>query len=171
MRTWAHHAFSHAVWNSIGADASIPTAAATRSSVRVVAFPIGAWLSTWLRSLLVFIQRDGSTLQPFLKRLTLDQLHHNAARCVGSFESVNLSDVRMIERREDLSFTLKSRETVRIFGEGIGQEFQGYVTLQLRVERAVDDAHAAFADLRRNLVWADARTCGETHLVAFGCQL
>src|ERR1039457_3287426 len=36
----------------MGADASAPMAAATRSSERVVAFPIGAWLSLWLLTLL-----------------------------------------------------------------------------------------------------------------------
>src|ERR1017187_7090349 len=37
----------------MGAAASAPMAAATRSSERVVAFPIGAWLSLWLRALLL----------------------------------------------------------------------------------------------------------------------
>jgi hypothetical protein len=37
----------------MGADSSSPIAAATRSRERVAAFPIGAWLSSWLRSLLV----------------------------------------------------------------------------------------------------------------------
>ena len=42
-------------WNSTGVDAQQPHAAATRSSVRVVAFPIGAALSLSLRSLLVVL--------------------------------------------------------------------------------------------------------------------
>src|SRR5437879_13712789 len=37
----------------MGADPSAPKAAATRSKDRVAALPIGAWLSIWLRSLLV----------------------------------------------------------------------------------------------------------------------
>lgn len=39
--------------NWIGADSSAPIAAATRSSERVVAYPISASLSIWLRSLLL----------------------------------------------------------------------------------------------------------------------
>src|SRR6266498_959731 len=37
----------------MGADDSSPIAAATRSNERGVPYPIGAWLSFWLRSLLV----------------------------------------------------------------------------------------------------------------------
>jgi hypothetical protein len=39
--------------NWIGADSSSPMAAATRSSERVVAYPISASLSVWVRSLLL----------------------------------------------------------------------------------------------------------------------
>src|SRR5207244_3183036 len=48
--------------NSIAADSSTPIAAATRSNVRVVAYPIGAWLSIWLRSLLLLTSTEVRSL-------------------------------------------------------------------------------------------------------------
>jgi len=45
----------------MGADPNAPIAAATRSNERVAALPIGAWLSIWLRSLLVLTARPGDS--------------------------------------------------------------------------------------------------------------
>src|SRR5205809_1843541 len=79
------------------------------------------------------VNRNWTALQSLLKRLTLDQLHHDASRIVGFFEAVDLGNVWMVQRGEDLSFTLEARETIGIVHEMIRQKFQCDLALQLCV--------------------------------------
>ena len=54
--------------------------------------------------------------------------------------------LRMVERREDLRFALEPREPIGIAGEGVGQDLQRDVAIELRVARAIDLPHPAGAD-------------------------
>jgi hypothetical protein len=49
--------------------------------------------------------------------------------------TIDLRNVGMIQRREHLGFTLEARETLGIFGEGRGQNFDRYFAIQLGVAR------------------------------------
>ena len=49
--------------------------------------------------------------------VALDQLHHERRDAVGSLEAVDLRDVRMVERREDLRFALEARQTIGIVAQ------------------------------------------------------
>ena len=49
--------------------------------------------------------------------LALDQLHHERADAVGFFETVDLRDVRMVQRREGLRFAREPREPFGVAGE------------------------------------------------------
>jgi NADPH:quinone reductase-like Zn-dependent oxidoreductase len=51
-------------------------------------------------------------------RLTGDQLHNQKVAAVGFFNSINRSNVGMIQRRQHPRFTLKTRNTFRIVAEG-----------------------------------------------------
>ena len=77
------------------------------------------------------------------------------------FEAVDRGDVRMVERREDFGFALEAREPVGVGRERRRQDLDRDLALQLRVGRAIDLAHAAFADLRGDLVDAEARAGSE----------
>ncbi len=61
-----------------------------------------------------------------------------------------------VERRERLRFACEPREPIRITGEGVGQELQSDIAIELRIARAIHLAHAAFADLRGDFVDAEA---------------
>jgi hypothetical protein len=52
----------------------------------------------------------------------------------------------MVQRREHFGFALKSHEPVVVRRERGRQNFDGHLALELRVRRAVDLAHSAFAD-------------------------
>ena len=90
-----------------------------------------------LGNLLRIIERrlDG---QRTFESLAWDQFHHQSA----FFNAVNLSDVGMVQRRQDLSLTLEARHALRIVSEGLRQHFQRNVALQFGVSGAVDLAHA-----------------------------
>ena len=64
---------------------------------------------------------------------------------LGVFETVDVRDVRMIQRGQHLRFALESREPVGISRERLGQDLDRDVAIQPRVARAIDLAHAARA--------------------------
>ncbi len=48
---------------------------------------------------------------------SVDQFHDEGLHAVGIFEAVDLRDVRMIERRQNLCFALEAGEAIGIGGE------------------------------------------------------
>ena len=102
--------------------------------------------------------------------VALDELHHQRAQAAALFESVDRRDLRMVQRREDLGFTGKSREAVGVVGDRVGQDFERDLATELRVARPIDLPHAAFADLGGDLVDAEtgAGKEGQTALGLYG---
>jgi hypothetical protein len=74
---------------------------------------------------------------------------------------VDVRDVGVIERGEDLCFPLEAREAVRIGGEGFWQNLERDIPIQLRVARAIHLAHPARTDGSENLAGTK---------VSAGCQ-
>ena len=79
-----------------------------------------------------------------MKRVPFDQLQDQAQGAVGFFEPVDLGDVRMIQRSEQLGFALESGEALRVVCEKVRRELESHVALELRVMRAEHHTHAAF---------------------------
>ena len=71
----------------------------------------------------------------------------------------------MIQRRERLRFARESAPADRDRGEGVGQNLDGDVALQLRVARAIHLAHAACADLGHDFIDAEAGAGTEGQIV------
>jgi hypothetical protein len=82
---------------------------------------------------------------------------------VPGFESVNMGDVGVIERRQHLRFTVEPRQSLRIAGEHVGQNFYRDFTLQLDVARAIHLTHAARTQRRDDLVRPEASVGGQRH--------
>ena len=57
-----------------------------------------------------------------------------------------MGDVGMIQRGEHFRFALKPREPIVVGRERGRQNLDGDLAFELRVRRAVDLAHSAFAD-------------------------
>src|SRR4249920_566537 len=61
-------------------------------------------------------------------------------------DSINLRNVRMTERREDLRLALEPCQPIAISGKRRRQDLDGDVAMQLGVVRSIDFAHAADAE-------------------------
>jgi hypothetical protein len=70
----------------------------------------------------------------------------------------------MVEGREDFGFALKANEAIRIAGHRSGQHLDRHRPLQIRVDRAIDLAHPANADLRGDVVDAETSAGGKCQL-------
>ena len=73
---------------------------------------------------------------------------------------MNVGDVGMIERRQHLRFTVEPRQSLRIAGEHVRQNFYRDFTLQLEVARTIHLAHAAGSQRRDDLVRPEASVGG-----------
>ena len=67
----------------------------------------------------------------------------------------------MVQRREHFRFALESREPIRVAGQGVWQDLDRDLAIQLRVARAIDLAHPADADRRNDLIGTEARAGDE----------
>ena len=92
------------------------------------------------------VERNRASRDPSASVVALDQLQDERVRSPSSFlEPVDAADVRMVQRREHLRFALEAREAIGIGGEGVRQDLDRDVAIELRVARAIDLAHAAGA--------------------------
>ena len=66
-----------------------------------------------------FVERKRALRDAVGQRRPLDELHHERARAAALFEAVDLRDVRVIERGEELRFALEAREPIGIAREAI----------------------------------------------------
>jgi hypothetical protein len=74
---------------------------------------------------------------------------------------VDSRDVRVIQRREGLGFTLEARKPISVVRERLGQDLDRDVAIQLRVAGPEDLAHAPFADTGDNFVDTETGTGGK----------
>jgi hypothetical protein len=84
------------------------------------------------------VDRNGPSRNPLVETLTVDKLKDEELRTVTFFEPIDLRDVRMIQRGQNLGFAAEPGDTVGIVRERSRQDLQGDVTTQLRVLRTVD---------------------------------
>ena len=99
--------------------------------------------------------------------VALDEFHHEGGHALAFFKAMDGRNVRVVQRREDFGFALKTGQSVRIPRQGRWKDLDGDLTLQPGVRRPIDLPHAAFAKLRGHFVDADASALGEGQ----GCGL
>ena len=97
------------------------------------------------------------------QRRAVDELHDQRQAAAGVLDAVDLRDVRMVQRGEDLGFALEARQPFLIGSEGRGKDLDRNAALQPGIARAVDLAHSAGAEQRVDVVDADAGAWGERH--------
>jgi hypothetical protein len=90
-----------------------------------------------------------------LQRHSVQKLHGDEGLAALVINLVNGADVRMIQGGRSLRFALESGQSLRVFGDFIGQEFQGDETMQLHVLGLVDDTHATAAELLDDAIVRD----------------
>ena len=112
------------------------------------------------------VQRDRPAREPLGEVLPFDELHRQRAPSTGRgrvFESVDLRDVRVVERRERASFPVEPRQPFLVPREQLGQDLDRDRPLQPAVDRLVDLAHASGTDPAYDLVRSDPVTDGNGH--------
>lgn len=80
--------------------------------------------------------------------MLVDEFHHDGALLYA----VDRSDVRVIERRQQLRFPLEARHVLGVAGQRGGKRFDSDVAIELRVAGTVDFAHAACTERREDAV-------------------
>ncbi len=98
---------------------------------------------------------------PIGERRLFDKFHHTRDDFVRLLEPVDVRDVWMVQRREHLRFTTKSREAIGIVGDGGQQHLDRDVAIQLRVVGAIDLAHAADTKQADDFIWTESRAGNE----------
>jgi len=98
------------------------------------------------------LERQLTSLYPIRKRRSFNERENQPTRVFGVHDSVNVPDIGMIERGQNLGFPLEASHAVAIAPERRGQDFQRYVTLKRHVACAVDLAHAAHAEQREDFI-------------------
>ena len=98
------------------------------------------------------IERDGTARDPLRKVLTFDQFKNEGRDAIHFFQAVDVRDVGVIERGEDMSFATETCEPIRIAGDTGQQHLDRHVPVQLRVPCAIHLAHTAGAECGDNFV-------------------
>ena len=86
----------------------------------------------------------------------LDQLHHDGRHPATLFQSVDGSDVRMVERGQHFRFALEARQPVGVSGERRRQDLDRHLAFEARIGRPIHLSHPALAEQGGNLVDTDA---------------
>ena len=109
------------------------------------------------------IDRDCALLDAVSQGRPFYQLQHQRPRALGFFDTVDGGYVGMIERGEDLRFPLEAGQPVGISGEGVGQDLQRDLSIELRVGGMPDLSHAPLAEERGDVVVPEAGAGGQGH--------
>ena len=97
------------------------------------------------------IVQGGLDGQRTFKGGAFHQLHHERFR----FHTVNLPNIRMIQRCKKLRFTPKPGESLGVPSHRLWQDFDGNFAPQSGVLRAIHFAHSSHTDGRQDFVGAE----------------
>src|SRR5215510_8586969 len=115
-------------------------------------------LAKVLRNIESFFNRNRSAVNTLHESLAFHQFEHEEARRTGFFlDVVNRSDIGMVQRCENFSFSLEPAHAIGIPRELIRQNFDCDVTLEFCIARAIHLAHAALAQKSSN--FKRAKSC------------
>ena len=87
--------------------------------------------------------------------VAFNQFHDERTDTARFFETMDVRDVGVIQRRQRLRFAREPGQAIGIAGEGVRQDLQRDVAIQLRVVCAIHLAHATCAEGGANLIRAD----------------
>lgn len=90
------------------------------------------------------------------QRLALKKLHHGVRDPPLRSEVEDGQDVRMRERRDRFRLALEACQRGRIGRDGLREDLDRHVPVQLLIPRPVDLPHATSAQRRKDLVGAEA---------------
>jgi len=110
------------------------------------------------------IEGQGPARDFFCEGFALYQLHHQRAHLARLFAAMDVRNVRVVERSEDLCLSLESSKTVGIVREERGEDLDGDVPIQQRVTGTIDLSHPARANQSKDLVGTKPRARAEVQV-------
>ena len=120
---------------------------------------LGDLLRYWQR----LVQGDRPLRDPVGEGRAFDQLQHQCPRPLGFLDAVDGGDVRVVEAGEDLGLPREPGEPIWISREGVGEDLQGDLAIELRVGGLPDLAHPALAEEGGDVVVPEAGAGGQSH--------
>ena len=96
--------------------------------------------------------RDRSLFEAFGKGGAVDELEHEPRRDAGVLEAIDVADVRVVERCQQLRLAPEAGQPIRIGGKRTWQDLQGDVAIELGVAGPIHLAHTAGAKDADDLV-------------------
>jgi hypothetical protein len=111
---------------------------------------------------------ERSFLQALRQRLAFEEFHDDEIHAVLLADVVQRADVRMIEAGNDFGFAFETLAAGSIVGEFVGENLDGYNTLQTRIACLIHLAHAARAERREDLIGTKPEAVGQGHAI---CEL
>ena len=98
-----------------------------------------------------------------VKRVAVDQLHHQRQHAGLLLEAEDRGDVGVVEGGEDARLALEPRDALGVGDEGLGQGLQRDVAAQVRLVRPIDFAHAALTDEGQDFVDSELSSWRQWH--------
>jgi hypothetical protein len=78
-------------------------------------------------------------------------------------DAVDRGNVRMIKRRKDVRLALETDTSIGVARDGVRQDLERHVPLQLQIAGAIDLTHPARAERCQNFIWAKWGAGAEWH--------
>ena len=97
------------------------------------------------------------------KRSAFDQLEDEIPVCANLLDAEDLADVLMMECREHLRLALESHDTLGVIQQRVGERLARDVSIEPRIARPIDLAHAARAEPGDDFVRADVWAKHQRH--------
>ena len=94
---------------------------------------------------------------------SVHEFHHQRQRIGRPFESMNLRDVRVIQRGKDFGFPSKPGQAIGVRSDVCREDLDRDVALQICIIGAIHLAHSTRADSCGDLVRTDARAGRQRH--------
>ena len=104
-----------------------------------------------------------TTAHSSVQAVALDELEHQGRCGAAQFNTVDRTDVRVIERGEESRLAFEACHAIGVQRELRRQDLQRDVAIERRVASAIYLAHPPGAEGREDLVGSEARAGGKGH--------
>ncbi len=108
------------------------------------------------------LHRNRPLVNPIRERRPFDQFQHERVHATRFLQAVNRTDIRMIQRGQNLRFALEARQPIDIEGEDGREDLECDVAIQGGIAALIDLSHPAAADKSGDMEMAsEDSTCAE----------
>ena len=98
---------------------------------------------------------DGSTLKAIRQRVAFNKFKYEEVSPTVFLETVNRSNVGVVQRCKQLCLTFKSCQTISVLSELFRQRLDRYFTPEFRITRTPYFSHATLTEEAEDLVMAE----------------